>query len=298
MKQHSLFFVLMLSANLLSAANYTVVYYTGKNEIKKGTSPWSTAFTKGAMLAVTDSIKISDKSQIIFKDDAGKLYAATKQGSYSVQGIVKATGTQKAMTSELLRYVLHEVKGHHGSAEAIASREVQNIGGVSRGKVEPFLTSPKANSILLDNNIQFSWTGQKEGFVTFSIYRDLACRKQVYTKRLQDSVVNITATEVLLDTGRVYYWKVVSLQQQNTDVFPFEILSTSDAAAVQKELDAIKSTWDFSPGLNLALEAKFYEQKQLLLNAAICYKKAVAAEPENELLTKLMQEFNDTHQPK
>lgn len=297
MKKHMLLFTVLLTQSAsLFAAVYTAAYTSGVCEYKKG-NQWS-LIVKGTGLAPTDSVKLSQSAQLILKDEAGKLYAATKGGKYTVQGIVKSYAAQKAITTELLAYVIHEVKGHHGSAEDIAAREVQNIGGVSRGKVEPFLITPKANSILLDNNIQFKWTGQKEGYVTFSIYRDLACRKQVYTKRMQDSSITITNADVALDTGRVYYWKVVSLQQQNTDVFPFEILSASDAAAIKSELDALKPTWEFSAGINLALEAKFYERKQLLQNAEACYAKAVAAEPDNQMLKDLQREFNETNQPK
>lgn len=293
--------LLTISCSLSAQEVFSVLATKGDVQVqRKGEGAWVKVFT-GAKLNKTDNIKLSDGAYLgLVHIKSGKAKEIRNAGTISLTELDKQMSTASSVGSKVVAYVTQDVTGSSTKFQDYR-KSMANLGSIERatkGTVTPEL--PRKTSFI-DSIVTFNWVTDKRakeaaketGYV-FEISNRMGT--PIYTKETKDTFVVMNIEKLNLKHGEHYYWKV-NLKDNisnDEDAQPFTILDNNTRKAIQHDLKAF--TEEENNPLNRIMLARYYEGKDLIMDAMKAYQDAINMAPDVVEYRELYAMFLDRHE--
>lgn len=294
--------LLAISTSLSAQEVFSVLATKGDVQLqRKGEGAWVKLFT-GAKLNKADKVKLADGSYLgLVHLKSGKAKEIRTASTISLSDLDKQMTNASSVGSKVVAYVTQDVTGSSNKFQDYR-KSMANLGSIERatkGTVTPEL--PRKTSFI-DSTVVFNWVtdkrarenASKSGYV-FEISNRMGT--PVYTKETKDTFVVINIEKLNLKHGEHYYWKVSLKDNPNggeDDAQPFTVLDNSTRKNIQHDLKAF-SEEENSP-LNKIMLARYYEGKDLIIDAMKAYQEAINMAPDIVEYRELYAMFLDRHE--
>lgn len=292
---------LCISASLSAQEVFSVLATKGDVQLqRKGEGTWVKVFT-GSKLNKTDNIKVGEDAYVgLVHLKSGKAKEIRNPGTISLSELEKQMSANSSVGSKVVAYVTQDVTGSSGKFQDYR-KSMANLGSIERatkGTVTPEL--PRKTSFI-DSIVTFNWVTDKRareaakqsGYV-FEISNRMGT--PIYTKETKDTFVVMNVEKLNLKHGEHYYWRV-NLKDNNggeEDAQPFTILDNNTRKSIQHDLKAFNEE-EPNP-LNKIMLARYYESKDLIMNAMKAYQEAIEMAPDVVEYRELYAMFLDRHE--
>jgi hypothetical protein len=266
-------FVVFLYAGA-SAQEYAfrVLVNKGRNEVKTGDN-WQ-PIKVGASISSRDEIKITENAYVGLIHISGKPLELKDAGKYKVTDLSAKIGPGSSVINKYTDFIL--------SSNAEKKNRLTATGAVSRGganTIHVFL--PKNDEVVYNSKIIINWEKEKGAppfIVTF---------KSMFGDELKKQEVN--AYDVTIDLNDASFANednilvdVVSKADKNkaSETFTIKKLSRADKDRIKNQLGEFKKDVTDENAISKLVLAGFYEQNNLIIDAATAYQEAIKLAPD------------------
>jgi hypothetical protein len=263
---------------------FRVLANKGANEVKSGDT-WQ-AIKTGASLKNGDEIKVKENSSIGLVHVSGKPLEVKQPGSYKVSELATKVNTGSSVLNKYTDFILSS-----NSAEAKKNR-LSATGAVHRGLEDIKVYLPEnQNAEVFNNVVYINWEakGGAPYVVTF---------KNMFDEELMKVESNTTSIHVDLNDPKL----------SNDSAILVEVTSKSDKSKSEQYLikklsqarfDAVKKQYSELNGelgsdtaeLNKLIQASFFEQNKLFIDAITAYEEVVKMAPDDPSYQEAYEEF-------
>jgi hypothetical protein len=279
-------FLLISIAGRAQDYAFKVLANKGANEYKSGDA-WQSVKT-GASLKSGDELKVSENAYLALVHATGKPLELKQAGSYKVADLAaKMTGGASAM-SKYTDFILSS-----NSAEAKKNR-LSATGAVNRG--EPTLLNvflpPPQNASLFGNAIAVEWETPKSGgpyVVTLkNIFEDELAKFET-----PETLLKVDLSDPKLSNETAFLVEVASKVDAKTksEGRVVKRLSPADTERIKKLYTEIAGELKEQTALDKFIQAGFYEQNGLLIDALTSYEDAIKMAPDIDSYREARDEF-------
>lgn len=301
-KFYLLALLLAVSMPLAAQEVFSVLATKGDVQLqRKGEGAWIKVFT-GAKLNKNDNIKLGEGAYLgLVHLKSGKAKEIRNPGTIALSELDKQMSATSSVGSKVVAYVTQDITGSSTKFQDYR-KSMANLGSIERatkGTVTPDL--PRKTS-LMDSIVTFNWitdkrakeAAQQSGYV-FEISNRMGT--PIYTKETKDTFVVINLERLNLKHGEHYYWRVNLKENMNAneeDAQPFTLLDNSTRRSIQHDLKAFNEE-EPSP-LNKIMLARYFESKDLIMDAMKAYQEAIKMAPDVVEYRELYAMFLDRHE--
>ncbi len=291
MKTRKLTLILALSTLAASVfgQDYTfkVLANKGTNEVKTGES-WQPLKT-GASLRATDEIKLSENAYIGLVHASGRPLEVKTPGSYTVKTLESKMGAGSSVLNKYTDFILSS-----NSAEAKKNR-LSATGAVHRATETAAITvifPDKNKAEIFNNTAVLNWDDAKStGPYVVSVLNlfeeqimTIETPERTVTLNLADPKL-VNETNLLIEVYSKADKKVASKQHM------IKRMSAADMETIKKSMATeVGEITEVTP-LSKLLEASFYEQKNLVIDAITAYEQAIKLAPDVPTYKEYYDEF-------
>jgi len=250
---------------------FKVLVNKGKNEVKSG-SGWSLIKT-GSSLKKTDELRVTDNSYVGLVHVSGKPLELKDAGKYKVVDLAAKVSGGTSVLNKYTDFIL--------SANAEKNNKLAATGAVHRGVENIKIDLPKPEqAVVFNNKVIVNWETDKAPApytVTFSsMFGD-----ELKTIDTKEDNVTIDLSDVSFANEDNIIVTVTSKSDPNkvSDEYTLKKLSSSDKKRIKTLYNEINGQVAEENALNKLLEAGFYEQNGLIIDAITAYQEAIALAP-------------------
>jgi hypothetical protein len=274
MKPRSLFFSLALIVTYsvtTSAQEYTfkVLVNKGKNEIKIAGN-WQPVKV-GASLNSRDELKVSENAYVGLVHATGKPLEVKDAGSYTVANLAAKIGNGTSVLNKYTDFIL--------SSNTRSKNTLTATGAVHRGTngIKLFLP-PSEAAYMYSDSVTIQWAEDIRGpyVVTIStLWED-----ELFRKETTENSVSVNFADRSFGKENEFQILVTSPGQNKTsEKYTVRKMAAGDKNNLKTSVVELKAELTPTSGFNKYLEAGFFEQKKLLIDAATSFQKAVILQP-------------------
>ena len=265
---------------------FKVLANKGANEYKSGDT-WQTLKT-GASLKSGDELKVSENAYLGLVHVSGKPLELKAAGSYKVVDLAaKMSGGASAM-NKYTDFILSS-----NSAEAKKNR-LSATGAVHRG--EPTLLSvylpPPQNASIFGTTMVVMWETPKSGGPYVVTLKNIF-EEDLAKFETPETVLKIDLSTPKLMAETAFLVEVASKADAKTksEGKVVKKLSTADIEKIKKSYAEISGELKEQTALDKFIQAGFYEQNGLLIDALTSYEDAVKMSPDIDSYREARDEF-------
>lgn len=251
---------------------FRVLVNKGKNEVRTGDS-WQ-PIRVGANISSKDEIKVTENAYVGLIHVTGKPLELKDAGKYKVTDLSAKIGPGSSVINKYTDFIL--------SSNAEKKNRLTATGAVSRGganTIKIFL--PKNDGVVYNNTVIINWEKEKGAppfIVVFkSMFGDELKRDEVngydFTIDLGDAVF-VNEDNILVE--------VYSKADKNkvSETYTLKKVSRADKDRIKNLLNEFKKDVTEETAINKLLLAGFYEQNNLITDAATAYQEAIKLAPD------------------
>lgn len=283
---------LMLAATVSYGQSFSfrVLANKGENQVKRNgqTEPLKT----GSSLFSGDEIIAVEGSYIGLMHKTGKTYEVKQAGSYPVTDLENKMNTgASSSASRYANYIMAKMNESEGSTNYKQNMAV--TGAVERA------TSSSSIQVLLPNSIdvynadaivRWKEVEDAEGYtVTLkNIFDEVVMREETDKSMLKlDFNSDVLSNERLV----ILTVKVTGNDDITSGDYGIKRMTGSDAETVANDIEALKAEMSEESPLSKLIEASYYEDNNLLLDALTKYEEAITLAPEVKDFQDLYEGF-------
>ncbi len=265
---------------------FKVLANKGANEYKSGDG-WQ-AIKTGASLKLGDELKVSENAYLGLVHVSGKPVELKKAGPYKVSELAASVSGGATVLNKYTDFILSS-----NSAEAKKNR-LSATGAVHRG--EPTLLSvylpPPQNSSIFGTSMVVEWETPKSGgpyIITLkNIFEDDLAKFET-----PETLFRIDLSDPKLSGESAFLIEVSSKADAKTksEGKVVKKLSPADLERIKKAYQEISGEVKEESALNKFIQAGFYEQNGLLIDALTSYEDAIKMAPDVETFQEGRNEF-------
>lgn len=290
-----LFSSMVVSALMLAATvsygqtfSFRVLASKGENQVKRNGQ--TEALKTGSSLFSGDEIIAVEGSYIGLMHKTGKTYEVKQAGSYPVTDLENKMNTgASSSASRYANYIMAKMNESEGSTNYRQNMAV--TGAVERA------TSSSAIQVLLPNSIDVynadaivRWKEIEgaEGYtVTLkNIFDEVVMREETDKSMLKlDFNSDVLASERLV----ILNVKVTGNDDVASGDYGIKRMTGADAETVSNDIEALRAEVPEDSPLSKLIEASYYEDNNLLLDALTKYEEAITLAPD-------VQDFQDLYE--
>jgi hypothetical protein len=268
------FGVLLMAFGYVHAQDYAfkVLVNKGRNELKSGNN-WQ-QLKVGLSLKSADELKISENSYLGLVHVSGKALELKQSGSYKVSDLAAKVNGGSNVLNKYTDFIL--------SSATTPKNRLSATGAVDRGEdnIQIYLPKPEL-AVVYNENVIIQWDSHGAPapyVVTFkSMFEDDLDRLETSESSV---AINLSSKNFTNEDNIIV--EVVSVTNKNkiSNKYTLKKLSKADKARIKGELEKIASTTAEQNALNKLLLAAFYEENNLLIDAATAYVEAIRLAPD------------------
>ena len=264
---------------------FKVLANKGTNEIKSG-GTWSPVKT-GAALKADDELKLAENSYIGLVHSNGKPLELKAAGNYKVADLASKVTTGTSVLNKYTDFILSS-----NSAEAKKNR-LSATGAVTRGdnKLNVFLPQPQ-NASIFGKEMVVEWEAPTAGGPYIVTVKNIFDEELVKIET-PETLVRLNLSDPKLANESAIMLEVSSKASSGikSDAKVIKKLSPADFEKIRKSYAEISGDVTTESGFNRFLQAGFYEQHGLLIDALTSYEDAIKLSPDVEDFKLARDEF-------
>lgn len=271
-----------------SQADYAfkVLANKGSNEYKSGDA-WQ-AIKTGVSLKVGDELRVSENSYLGLVSSTGKPLELKQAKNYKVEELLSQMGKGASVMSKYTDFILSS-----NSAEAKKNR-LSATGAVHRG--EPTLLSvylpPPQNSFVYGSSIAVMWEAPKSGGPYVITLRNMF-EEDLAKFETPETMIRIDLSTVKIGSDNAVQIEVASKvdPKSKSEGKVVKLLSAANLEKIKKAYVEISGDIKEESALNKFIQAGFYEQNGLLIDALTSYEDAIKMAPDVDTYREARDEF-------
>jgi hypothetical protein len=264
--------LLTVGINVLSFAQdmtFRVMMNKGKNEVKTGTA-WE-ALKVGSTLKKTDEIRVGQNCYLGLVHNTGKPLEIKNAGNYKINDLDQKVGKGPSILNKYTDFILSTNTQRKGNLTA--------TGAVHRGTNNIRMYLPASESaFVFGDSITIQWSKQSPGPYEITITDIFAT--ELLKADVKDNSFTINMNNPAFNNESDVQVKVVSKTDRKvSDEYIIRKLNKTNKEKLKTSYAEMISQTKENTALNKFIQAGFYEQNKLLIEAATAYQKAVKLEP-------------------
>jgi hypothetical protein len=275
---------------------FKVLANKGANEYKSGDS-WQ-ALKTGASLKAGDELKVSENAYLGLVHASGKPMELKQAGNYKVADLASKVSGGTSVLNKYTDFILSS-----NSAEAKKNR-LSATGAVHRGAptmLNVFLPPPQ-NASIYGKTMVVEWEKPKAGGPYVVSLKNIF-EEELTKFETPETIIHIDLTDPKLANESAFLVEVMSKADANTksEGKVVKRLPPADLERVKKAYTEISGDVKDESAFNKFIQAGFYEQQGLLIDALTSYEDAIKMAPDVEDFKQARDEFllrNKLAQPK
>lgn len=289
MKTFRLFLVIGLIAlnSLAFGQDYTfrVLSNKGANEMKSG-GDWEPVKTS-ASLKKGDEIRIKDNATVGLVHSSGKPLVLNQAGTFKVDDLATKVSGNSSVLNKYTDFILSS-----NSAEAKKNR-MSATGAVHRGLEDIKVYLPEnQNSEIYNNTVYINWEA-KSGSPYVVVFKNMFDEELAKIETPETSVkVDINDPKFANETAILVEVRSKSDTKSKSEQHLIKKLSPTRYETIKKSYTELNS--ELTPEtaeLNKLIQASFYEQNKLFIDAISCYEEVIKMDAQNPSYREQYEEF-------
>lgn len=251
---------------------FRVLVNKGKNEVKTGDN-WL-PIKVGASISSKDEIKVTENAYVGLIHVSGKPLELKDAGKYKVTDLSAKIGPGSSVINKYTDFIL--------SSNTDKKNRLTATGAVSRGganTIKIFL--PKSDAVVYNSKVIVNWEKDKSAppfVVTFkSMFGD-----ELKTEEVKGYDVAIDLDDASFANEDNILVEVYAKSDKNkvSETFTLKKLSKADKDRIKNALNDFRKDVTEETAINKLVLAGFYEQNNLIIDAATAYQDAIKLAPD------------------
>lgn len=261
---------------------FKVLVNKGKNELKSGNS-WQ-QLKVGLSLKSADELKISENSYLGLVHVSGKALELKQSGNYKVMDLAAKVSGGSSVLNKYTDFIL--------SSNTSAKNRLAATGAVDRGvdNIQVYLPKPE-KAVVYNDKVIIHWDKEHAPgpyVVTFrSMFDD-----ELNKLETAENSITINLSDQNFDNEDNIIVEVVSKADKNkiSGKYTLKKLSKGDKERIKGSLSEISNSTAEENAVNKLIIAGFYEENNLLIDAATAYQEAIKLAPD---VPQYVEGYND-----
>lgn len=256
---------------------FKVLVNSGKNEFKSKAG-WQPVKV-GLALSSTDELKVGDNSYLGLVHVNGKSVELRKPGPYKVSDLSNEATKVSTVIDKYTDFVI--------SSNATRKNTLAATGAVSRGPKELWVYAPKKVS-LFNNYFIVDWA-EENSSPPFSINMTNMFEDEIFKQEYQQSKARVD----LKGPMEQYYLLEVSGNgvRKKSEKYTITPLTEKERAQIAADLKQLGLNTQNDNALDKLRLAAFFEEKNLLMDAATAHIQAIQLNPDIKDFTEAYDKF-------
>lgn len=253
---------------------FKVLANKGANEYKSGDG-WQ-AIKTGASLKQGDELKVSENAYLGLVHSNGKPLEVKQAGNYKVADLAAKVGTGTSVLNKYTDFILSS-----NSAEAKKNR-LSATGAVHRGEVKlnVFLPPPQ-NASIFGRTMVVEWEAPKAGGPYIVTLKNIF-EEELIKFETPETIQRVDLTDPKLVNESAFLVEVASKAEASvkSEGKVVKKLTPADLERVKKAYAEIAGEIKDETAFDKFIQAGFYEQNGLLIDALTSYEDAIKLAPD------------------
>jgi hypothetical protein len=265
----TLFVVGSISLSVAQDATFRVMMNKGNNEVKAGTT-WE-ILKVGTSLKKTDEIRLGQNSYLGLIHSTGKPLELKNAGNYKIADLAEQVGKGASILNKYTDFILSTNTQRKGNLTA--------TGAVHRGtnNIRMYLP-PSENAFVYGDSITIQWS--KQSPAPYEIVITDIFATELLKQDVKENSFTINMNNPVFNNENDLQVKVTSKTDRKvSDEYVIRKLSKANKEKLKASYAEMISQTKENTALNKFIQAGFFEQNKLLIEAATAYQKAVKLEP-------------------
>ena len=276
--------ILLVVCGCAQAQDYAfkVLVNKGKNELKSGNN-WQ-QLKVGLSLKSADELKISENSYLGLVHVSGKALELKQSGNYKVMDLAAKVNGGSSVLNKYTDFIL--------SSNTSPKNRLAATGAVDRGvdNIHVYLPKPE-QAVVYNDKVIIQWETEHAPapyVVTFKSMFDDELNKL----ETAENSITIDLNDQNFDNEDNIIVEVASKTDKNkiSAKYTLKKLSRADKERIQSSLTEISKSTAEENAVNKLIMAGFYEQNNLLIDAATAYQEAIKLAPD---VPQYVEGYND-----
>lgn len=280
----ALFFILFATCGYSQTQDYAfkVLVNKGKNELKSGNS-WQ-QLKVGLSLKSADELKISENSYLGLVHISGKAVELKQSGNYKVMDLAAKVNGGSSVLNKYTDFIL--------SSATSPKNRLAATGAVDRGTDNIQVYLPKAEeAVVYNNKVIIQWDNETAPGPYVIIFKSMFDDELNKLEAPNNSITIDLSDQNFANEDNILV-EVSSKSNKNkiSNKYTLKKLSKADKERIKNSLSEIANPTAEENALNKLLVAGFYEQNNLLIDAATAYQEAIMLAPD---VPQYKEAYND-----
>ena len=280
------FFLLTVSGYAQTDYAFKVLANKGANEYKSGDG-WQSVKT-GASLKSGDELKVSENSYLALVHATGKPMELKQAGSYKVADLAAKVSGGTSVLNKYTDFILSS-----NSAEAKKNR-LSATGAVHRGEptmLSVYLPQPQ-NSSIFGKTMVVEWETPKSGGPYVVTLKNIF-EEDLAKFETPETILRVDLSDPKVANESAFLVEVSSKADAKTksEGKVVKKLAPADLQKINKAFTEIQGEVKEESAFNKFIQAGFYEQNGLLIDALTSYEDAIKMAPDVDDFKMARDEF-------
>jgi hypothetical protein len=264
---------------------FRVLATKGSNELKSGDS-WQAVKT-GASLKAGDELKITENASVGLVHTSGKPLEVKQPGTYKVADLASKVSGGSSVLNKYTDFILSS-----NSAEAKKNR-LSATGAVHRGLVDINVYLPENQNAEIFNNIAYVVWEAKVGAPYIVSFKNMFDEELVKVESSETSVkIDLNDPKFANETAILVEVKSKADGKSKSDQHLMKKLSQGRHDSIKKSFTELNNELGTETSeLNKLIQAAFFEQNKLFIDAITCYEEVIKMAPDNVSYKEAYDEF-------
>lgn len=278
---------IILLNTLAYGQDYTfrVLATKGSNEIKSGDS-WQPIKT-GASLKSGDELKITENASVGLVHSTGKPLEVKQAGTYKVADLASKVSGGSSVLNKYTDFILSS-----NSAEAKKNR-LSATGAVHRGLEDIKVYLPENQNAEIFNSIAYVNWEAKGGAPYVVSFKNMFDEELVKVETPENSLkIDLSDPKFANETAILVEVKSKADSKSKSEQHLIKKLSQGRQEAIKKSYTELNNELGTeTTELNKLIQASFYEQNKLFIDAISSYEEVIKMAPDNASYKEAYEEF-------
>jgi hypothetical protein len=278
---------LFLLTTIVSGQDYTfrVLTNKGPNEIKSG-GTWQPIKTS-ASLKMGDEIRIKENASVGLVHASGRPMELKQAGTFAVADLAKNMGSGTSVLNKYTDFMLTQ-----NSAEAKKNR-LSATGAVHRGLEDIKVYLPENQNAEIFNTVAYVNWEAKGGAPYIVTFKNMFDDELVRVETSETSVrVDLSDPKFANESAVLVEVRSKADSKSKSEQHLIKKLSQARYDGIKKSFTELNSELQEDTGeLNKLIQASFFEQNKLYIDAIAAYEDVIRMAPDNPSYKEAYEEF-------
>ncbi len=276
-------FIILATASAQEEYAFKVLVNKGQNSVKAG-NDWE-PIKVGAKLTAADEVKLSNNAYLGLVHFSGKPLELKQAGTFKVANLASRISKETSVVSKYAEFLLSSNEGRKNKLSA--------TGAVSRGFDQIRVFLPEKATYIFGDSLAIGWTGN--GVIQGPFVVTIRTLFGDELKRLETAdssvMINFGDEKLARENDITIIVEAKGRKSTASDQRILRRYSASDRQRVMAQYEEIAPAVSENTAFNHWILARFFEERELIADAASALQLAVWMEPDVETYREDFEAF-------